>query len=428
MLFKCVIVAILVPFILIISINLLPQGAFPGFPLDPVSFDAPDYEAAFESSIKWNDILSNKSEQLLLNQINGPESMAQRDNLLYTGLADGRLIEINLDNLKIKDITRFTARDKKTGKLPDQSKCVPGYLLDPLICGRPLGMRFRSDGQLIVIDGRYGLFRVNVWSGAFSSVTEYLPEGFYNDVVLDPRDDSVAYVTISTTKWLLDRSLWSTLEHENSGMVVRVNLDDGKVTTVISGLFFPNGIEISPDKRHLLVSEFAESKVWMVDLNDIRSGGDPVLTKKQLFAINFPGEPDNIRVFNGAVYIAFPLVRYQGKKTPLDSMSRLPLIRRTVGRLCYVFYKIMDLMYVLTPWEAIRDFGWKFYSGHIFLGSIQPYSAVGVFDGQTGSLKKIFGSESFATISEAMIDQRNGDMYFGSFANKFLGKIKAEFE
>src|SRR5882762_612391 len=115
-LLKCLIVATLVPFIVIISIALLPQSAFPGFPLNPVSFDAPDYEAAFESHIKWNDILSNKSEQLLLNQLDGPESMAQRDNLLYTGLADGRLIEINLDTLKIRDVARFTARDKKTGK------------------------------------------------------------------------------------------------------------------------------------------------------------------------------------------------------------------------------------------------------------------------------------------------------------------------
>lgn len=49
-----------------------------------------------------------------------------------------------------------------------------------------------------------------------------------------------------------------------------------------------------------------------------------------------------------------------------------------------------------------------------------------VLDGKTGAFKGIMGSESFAFISEAIIDESTGDIFFGSFRNRFLGRIKAK--
>lgn len=422
---KYLVEAIFVTGFLVIGLALLPQNIFPGFQIDPVSYDVPDFGGILHG--KWNDILSRKSDFLLLNEVVGPEAMAQRGNLLYTGLADGRLIEVNLDNLKIRDVARFTAKDRKTGKLPDQSNCVPGDVTNLLKCGRPLGMRFTSDGHMIIVDAIFGLFRVNVTTGHYSSLTDDLPRGVLNDLVLDPSDESIAYVSVSSTKWMLDQVPWSLAEHENSGLVVRVDLKDGSVTTIVSGLFFSNGVEITADGKYLLVSQCSAYNILKINLIEARTAKDASQVQKEVFAANLPGEPDNIRLFNGNIYVGFAIARPRGQ-THSDAVSRLPLVRKAFARLCYIMYCITDFMASsnLWPHEAVREFSWNFYSGHVFYNSVPTNAAIGVLDGKTGSFKGILGSETFAFISEAILDERTGDIFFGSFRNKFLGRIKAK--
>lgn len=53
-------------------------------------------------------------------------------------------------------------------------------------------------------------------------------------------------------------------------------------------------------------------------------------------------------------------------------------------------------------------------------------AAIVVLDGKTGAYKGIIGSEAFAFISEAIIDDSTGDIFFGSFRNRFLGRIKSK--
>jgi len=413
---------------LVIGLAIIPHNLFPGFHLEPVSYSPPDFDSFYqESKGRWNHVLSDKADRLLLNKVVGPESMAQKDNLLYTGLADGRLVEINLDTLVVRHVTRFVSRDKTTGKFPDQSKCLEGDQSNLLVCGRPLGMRFMSDGSLVVADGIFGLFKVNVTTGSFASLTDDLPRGIYNDVILDPKDESIAYLSISSTKWLLDQVPWSLAEHENSGLLLRVNLNDGKVTPLLTGLYFGNGVEITADQSYLLVSQCSDYSILKVSLSEARVAKDSSKVSRQYFASNLPAEPDNIRLFNGNIYVGFAIARAKGG-TAGDAMSGLPLVRKAVGRFCFIISRILDFVATsnLWPHEAVREFAWTFYSGHVMYNSLPPAAAVGVLDGKTGSLKGILGSETFAFISEAILDERNGDIYFGSFKNKFLGRIKAK--
>lgn len=104
-LFKLIVFLTVLDLFVIFLLAVLPLSAFPGFPLDPVAFETPDFEI-YKS--KLNNILGEKSELLLKDKdITGPESLAIRGDLLYTGLIDGRIVELNLNNGKVRNVTRL---------------------------------------------------------------------------------------------------------------------------------------------------------------------------------------------------------------------------------------------------------------------------------------------------------------------------------
>lgn len=124
-------------------------------------------------------------------------------------------------------------------------------------CGRVLGLRHHTDGFLYLVESGSGVYRVNLttkskehlkWKGQTEG------SAIYNDLVFDPTDDSLLYVSVSTAKWNLDQIAWSIVEHDTTGYVLAVDLKAGKASKVTDGQALLNGLEISADKKHLLFS------------------------------------------------------------------------------------------------------------------------------------------------------------------------------
>lgn len=92
-------------FLLVVA--LLPQSVFPRFSIEPVAYHAPNHtQYAKELS---NNVIGEKSSRLLLNKVHGPESLAIKGDKLYTGLGDGRLVEVNLVTEEIRLVARFSS-------------------------------------------------------------------------------------------------------------------------------------------------------------------------------------------------------------------------------------------------------------------------------------------------------------------------------
>ena len=103
---------------IIFLIGFLPTSLFPNFAIDPVSYSIPDLTTGLKG---WNNVIGTKATKLLENRIVGPESLAAKDGLIYTGLADGRLVEINPKTEETRFITRFPRNVEDTDeccKLP----------------------------------------------------------------------------------------------------------------------------------------------------------------------------------------------------------------------------------------------------------------------------------------------------------------------
>lgn len=92
-------------------IGYLPSSTvFVDFPLEPVAWKPHNYSLHLT---KYTNVLGDHAERLLAGRVVGPESLAIKDDLLYTGLADGRLVEVDLQNGHIRDVTRFSPSSAK---------------------------------------------------------------------------------------------------------------------------------------------------------------------------------------------------------------------------------------------------------------------------------------------------------------------------
>ncbi|MFC7519625.1 SMP-30/gluconolactonase/LRE family protein [Xanthomonas populi] len=127
------------------------------------------------------------------------------------------------------------------------------------------GIRFRQGVMYVADDTGHKILRVNMQTRAVSTFASLPDADGPNDLALAP--DGSFYA--SDPNW-----------KDNSGRLWHVSRD-GVVQLLEAGMTTPNGLDVSPDGKHLYVNESMSRKVWVYD----RVGGG--LRNKRLL-IEFP--------------------------------------------------------------------------------------------------------------------------------------------
>jgi DNA-binding beta-propeller fold protein YncE len=113
------------------------------------------------------------------------------------------------------------------------------------------GIRFDSKGNMLVADyTRHNVLKVDMRSKQISVFAHNPEMSQPNDIAIDSKDRLYA----SDPNW-----------KEGTGRIWRIDLD-GK-STLLETMGTANGIEVSPDNKHLYVNESIQRKVWKYDLN-----------------------------------------------------------------------------------------------------------------------------------------------------------------
>jgi gluconolactonase len=121
--------------------------------------------------------------------------------------------------------------------------------------GEPQSLKYAAPSKIVGSDRKIGLFTVDPTTNAVTKITNnYYVKNFagLNDLVLDAKGG--AYVT--------DPYGSSILHPTGSVFYIPPNAAPGvRVTKVLDGLAFPNGIALSPDGNVLYVTEFSAKRV-----------------------------------------------------------------------------------------------------------------------------------------------------------------------
>lgn len=299
------------------------------------------------------------TQRLSLGDGHGPEDVAlDADGRIYGGLDDGRIIELEPDGTQ------------------------PRVFADTH--GRPLGLIFDGNGNLIVADAIKGLLAISR-TGEVKTLSEGVDGrkfGCAND--LDVAADGTIYFTEASSRFPMSQFTNDILEHQPNGRLLAFDPKTQQTRTVLGDLYFANGVAVSPDQSFVLVVETGLYRVRRVWLSGAKQG------QAEVFIDNLPGFPDGISS-NGKDKFWLALVT--PRDGVFDKMLPYPFMRKMV----------FHLPKFLQPAP-------KHYSFVLGLDT----NGVVVDNLQDGSVT------CYAQIANAV--ERNGALYFGSIGESTIGK------
>ena len=175
--------------------------------------------------------------------VNGPEAIAFNDEgKMYTANEDGRIIVLSRDGTNPYDFAQ-------TG-------------------GRPLGLKFDSQGNLIVADAYEGLLSIDTTGEItiLSTECDSLPFLLTDD--LDISSDGIIYFSdaSSVNNLANNGDDWG----EPNGRLLAYDPQTEETSLLLDSLYFVNGVALAPDESYVLVNESSLGRVrryWLTGAN-----------------------------------------------------------------------------------------------------------------------------------------------------------------
>ena len=243
------------------------------------------------------------AEAIGVDQVEGPEDVIiDRQDRVYGSTRDGNIIRFSGDRLQHREVFAH-------------------------IGGRPLGMQFDKDENLIVCVAGMGVYGVKP-SGEVFKVTDETNRTWskLNDDSrlrmaddLDIAPDGKIYFSDCTTRYEMTTNTLDILEGRPNGRVVCYDPATKKTHTVINHFYFPNGICVAHDGRSVLIASTSACRIFRYWVAGPNKGKTDILIDE------LPGNPDNInRASDGNYWLALV-----GIRTPtFDLAARMPAFRR----------------------------------------------------------------------------------------------------
>lgn len=289
----------------------------------------------------------------------GPEDVAfDKQGRVYSGLEDGRIVRLQAHGSEPETFARTS--------------------------GRPLGLKFDGEGNLLVADAYKGLLSISPEGVVRVLADAHAGQKLHLTNHLDIAADGTIYFSESSSKFALAQYNVDVLENRPNGCLLAYDPDSGNTRLVLDDLHFANGVAVSADQSFVLVAESSRYRIRRLWLSGTRAG------EADYFIENLPGFPDNISLSaDGIFWVALASPR----KADVDAMYARPFLRRMILRLP------QRLLPEATPYGFV-------------LGLDQEGNAVRNLQDPSGSYSTTTGAA-----------EQNGVLYVGSYVEDAIGRL-----
>ena len=334
---------------------------------------APSVQPGSASPYAQNDRLIN-AQAIGLDLVAGPEDVVlDREDRVYGSTSDGSIFRFSGPNFENCEVFAH-------------------------IGGRPLGMQFDRDENLIVCVAGMGVYGVKP-DGEVFKVTDEISRAWYmlNDDTrlrmaddLDIAPDGKIYFSDCTTRYEMATSILDILEARPNGRVLCYDPATKATRTIINHFYFPNGICVSHDGKSLLIASTTLCKIFRHWLAGPKQG------KTEILIDALPGNPDNInRASDGTYWLALV-----GIRTPtFDLAARKPGFRlRMVKRV---------------PTDE-------------WLAPALNHGCVVKFNEHGEALESLWDPTGISHSTLTSMREHKGYLYLGGLQNNRIGRIKLD--
>lgn len=286
---------------IVVAIALVGMGAYLLFwpvPIAPIAW-TPSPNPGQTGAFAKND--GFRSLRILISEAGlGPEDVTRgADGFYYTGLQDGRILRFRAES------------DGKTELFVNTG-------------GRPLGMQFDAQGNLIVADAFKGLISISPDRHITILTDSVAGERMLFPDDLDIARDGVIWFTDASQRfdqhhWILD--FW---EGQPTGRLLSYDPKTKQTTVRMDGIRFANGVALGPDDAFVLVNETIAARILRLWLKGPNAG------RTDVFINGLPAYPDNLS-YNGQgiFWVALPAPRIE----LLDDIAGRPFLRKILLRM-----------------------------------------------------------------------------------------------
>lgn len=299
------------------------------------------------------------AELIGVGQVIGAEDVAVDDHgRIYGGTMDGRILRVDGDRV--------------------ESFADTG--------GRPLGLHFDAQGNLIVCDAIKGLLSVNAEGTVRVLVTQAdgVLFGFTDD--LDIASDGRIYFSDASSRYHVHDYLLDCIEARPYGRLIRFDPRTGRSEVLLRDLYFANGVALSQNEDFVLVNESYRYRVARYWLKGPRKG------RHDLFVDNLPGFPDGISANRqGTFWMAMFTVR----NATMDRLHPRPWAKNLMAR--------------LPRWMWPKP---------------QPYGLVLALDESGQIVRSLHDVDGGHLRTVTSVEEHNGFIYCGSLYNDRIGRLR----
>jgi sugar lactone lactonase YvrE len=190
--------------------------------------------------------------------------------------------------------------------------------------GRPLGIQFDKNKNLIVCDSYKGLLSINPRGKIKVLATSADGVPFKFTDALDISSDGTIYFTDASSKYGQNEYLYDLLESKPHGRFLGYDPATGQTKVLLKNLYFANGVALSQQEDFVLINETYRYRIVRYWLKGAKAG------KHEIFIDNLPGFPDNISSnHKGTFWLALFTVRNEA----VDKLHPSPFLKAQMSKL-----------------------------------------------------------------------------------------------
>eukprot|EP00026_Physarum_polycephalum_P009358 Phypoly_transcript_09479.p1 GENE.Phypoly_transcript_09479~~Phypoly_transcript_09479.p1 ORF type:complete len:406 (+),score=50.89 Phypoly_transcript_09479:72-1289(+) len=241
-------------------------------------------------------------------KLDAPESITfDREGNIYASTADGNIMRIFAKNESVEIFAR--------------------------VGGRPLGLAFDNDNNLIVCEPLKGLISIHPETRKVTILASHVgdsPITFPNDV--EVTKNGKIYFSDSTNiglvhknhRWIsLTPSLVACVSGDPQGRLLEYDPSTKTTRVLMDGLVYANGVTLSKDEDYILIAESGKPSIHRYYLSGPKAG------KSDYFVENLPGIPDGLATGkDGKFYVCFFSMR-----SPVEALHPYPFAKKVLTTL-----------------------------------------------------------------------------------------------